>query len=261
MQPEDVRTASDVGALGRELLDEDPARAAHVLHVASVWRGDDGAARVLRIGPATPRSRHDRFLLALARARAEAIVTTGRILREEPALTHGPVGPAPLRAALEAWRRERLALEAPPWLLVLSSGRGLDPAHPAFHGAARPILFVPAAAAAGLRDRFGATEVGIATVPAPSLRLALDHLRDLGARRITIEAGPTTARALYEAPVAVDELWRASYRGPRPDDGVIGESFASDARCEAALPLGTRPVVREEASGAWSFERRWRSPG
>jgi riboflavin biosynthesis pyrimidine reductase len=257
--PDDVRTPADVAALGRALLGDDPARAGRVLHVASVWRDEAGAARVLRIGAKTPRSRHDAFLLALARARAEAIVTTGKILREEPALTHGLLGPPALRAALSAWRRERLVLGLDPWLLVLSSGRSLDPAHPAFHAAVRPLLFVPSAAATGLRERFAETDVRVVSAPAPDVRLALDHLRRLGAKRITIEAGPTTARALYEAPIRVDELWLAIFEGARPDDEAIGESFPDDATLAAALPRASEPVARDEPSGRWSFLRRSRA--
>jgi riboflavin biosynthesis pyrimidine reductase len=256
--PEDVRTPADVTALGRELLGDDPARAGRVLHVASVWRDPHGETRVLRIGPKAPRSRHDAFLLSLARARAEAIFSTGRILREEPALTHGLRGPPELRAALAAWRRERLVLAHGPWLLVLSSGRALDPMHPAFHGAARPLVFVPSSAAASLRDRFAATEVRIASVPQPSARLALDHLRRLGARRITIEAGPTTARTLYDAPARIDELWLATVAGEAPPPEVIGEPFVADERIAAVLPEASAPCEREEASGTWRFERRWR---
>jgi riboflavin biosynthesis pyrimidine reductase len=254
--PEDVRSPADVAALGQELLGDDPARAGRVLHVASVWRDASGVSRVLRIGPRTPKSGHDRFLLALARARAEAIVTTGRILREEPALTHGPLGPPPLRAALAAWRRERLVLASPPWLLVLSSGRGLDPAHPAFHGPTRPLLFVPAEAAAELRERFSATEVRVASVPKPSVRLALEHLRRLGAKRVTLEAGPTTARELYPEPPLVDELWLATYAGKTPPAAVVGEAFVEDARMAAALPHASASSTRQELSGPWRFERR-----
>ena len=261
MLPEDVRTPADVAALGRELLGDDPARAGRVLHVASVWRDRGGVAHVLRIGAKTPRSRHDTFVLALARARAEAILTTGKILREEPALTHGLLGPPALRAALAAWRRERLVLALDPWLLVLSSGRGLDPRHPAFHAPLRPVLFVPAAAATGLRERFAESDVRVASVPAPDVRLALDHLRRLGARRITIEAGPTTARALYEEPARVDELWLTTYEGARPDEEVIGEPFVDDARLGTALPEAAAAASRDESSGRWSFARRWRPAG
>jgi riboflavin biosynthesis pyrimidine reductase len=257
VQPEDVRTAADVSTLGRELLGDDPARAGRVLHVVAVWR-DAGAAHVLRLGPTTPKSRHDVFLLSLARARAEAIVTTGRILREEPALTHGIRGPPELRAALAAWRRERLVLDSPPWLLVLSSGRELDPAHPAFHGPTRPLLFVPAGAASGVRERFAATDVRVASVPEPSARLALDHLRRLGAKRITIEAGPTSAGALYAEPPRVDELWLATYAGDAPPAEAIGPRFVDEARLDAVLTEAATPSVRHEPSGDWRFERRWR---
>jgi hypothetical protein len=143
---------------------------------------------------------------------------------------------------------------------VLSSGRDLDPTHSAFHGPTRALLFVPDAAAAGLRARFVDTAVHVASVASPSIRLALDHLRGVGANRITIEAGPTSTRALYDPPAAVDELWRATYLGRRPDPAVIGEPFAEDERCEAALPHGSEPARCEEPSGAWSFERRSRLP-
>lgn len=256
MLPEEVRSPADVTTLGRELLGDDPARAGRVLHVAAVWRDAGGVARVLRIGPHAPRSDHDRFLLALARARAEAIVTTGRILREEPALTHGLLGPPEVRAALAAWRRERLVLGPATWLLVLSSGRDLDPAHPAFAGPTRPLLFVPADAAAGLRERFARTEVRVASVPKPDVRLALAHLRRLGAKRITLEAGPTTARELYAEPAGVDELWLATYGGPPPARAGIGEPFVEDARLTAVLPERSAPCERVESSGPWRFERR-----
>jgi riboflavin biosynthesis pyrimidine reductase len=257
--PEEVRTPADVAALGRELLGDDPARSGRILHVASVWRGGDGVARMLRIGKETPRSRHDAFLLGLARARAEAILTTGRILREEPALTHGLPGPPGLRAALAAWRRERLVLAHEAWLLVLSSGAGLEPAHPAFRGALRPVLFVPSAAAAALRERFAETAARVVSVPAPNAHLALDHLGRLGARRITIEAGPTTARELYAEPARVDELWLAEYAGETPEEDVIGEAFVNDERLAAALPNVSRAALRVEPSGDWGFSRRWRS--
>jgi riboflavin biosynthesis pyrimidine reductase len=258
--PEDVRTPADVAALGRELLGDDPARAGRVLHVASVWRDAGGAARVLRIGPSAPKSRHDTFLLALARARAEAIVTTGRILREEPALTHGLRGPPEPRAALAAWRRERLVLAHDPWLLVLSSGRELDPMHPAFHAPLRPVLFVPSAAAAGLRERFADTDARVVSVPAPNVRFALDHLHRLGAKRITIEAGPTTARELYAEPCRMDELWLATFAGAAPPAEAVGEPFLEDARLAGVLPDASPPCVRDEPSGPWRFERR-RRPG
>jgi riboflavin biosynthesis pyrimidine reductase len=257
--PAEVRTPADVVALARELLGVDPARAGRVLHVAAVWRDGGGAAHVLRIGPETPRSKCDRFLLSLARARAEAIVTTGRILREEPDLTHGLLGPPELRAALAAWRRERLVLEAKPWLLVLSSGQELDPAHPAFAGPTRPLLFVPTGAAGELRERFAETAVRVASAPAPSVRGALAHLRRLGARRITLEAGATTGRELYEQPVGVDELWLASYAGAAPPPAVIGPPFVDEARLAAALPERSLPCERSEPGGPWRFERRWRS--
>ena len=62
------------------------------------WRGARGVLQVaavadrawvaIAIGPAAPSSATDRFVLGFARARSDAIVTTGAILRAEPDLVH-----------------------------------------------------------------------------------------------------------------------------------------------------------------------------
>ena len=93
----------------------------------------------------------------------------------------------------------------------------------------------------------------------PSARLALDHLRRLGARRITIEAGPSTARELYDDAARVDELWLATYAGKGPPPAAIGEPFVPDERLAAVLPEASTPCQRDEPSGPWRFERRWRA--
>jgi hypothetical protein len=96
-------------------------------------------------------------------------------------------------------------------------------------------------------------------VAQPNVRLALDHLRRLGAKRITLEAGPTTACALYDDPARIDELWLATYAGPPPPPDAIGERFVPDEHLAAVLPEASEPCEREEASGTWRFARRWRS--
>ena len=167
-------------------------------------------------------------------------------------LTHGLRGPPELRAALAAWRRERLVLGLDPWLLVLSSGRGLDPAHPAFHAALRPLLFVPSAAAAGLRERFAETDVRVASVPELSARLALDHLRRLGAKRITLEAGPhDDARALRRAAARGRALARDLRRRAAAARGERRRRSLDDARLAAVLPeIGAERARRAERTVA-----------
>ena len=56
-------------------------RAAGVLHVAAVWAERPDRLTVLEITAQTPKSDDDAFALSLARARADAVLTTGAILR------------------------------------------------------------------------------------------------------------------------------------------------------------------------------------
>lgn len=257
MRPEDVATTADVERLAALLLGPSAARAPGVVHVASVGRGPGGGPRcVLHIHPGSPRSSHDRFLLGLARARAEAVLTSGRILREEPRLTHGLPGPPGLRRALAAWRREALGLEEPPWLLVLSTGRELSPGHHAFDGATRALLLVPQDADATLEARF-AGRARVLRDAAPGARRALERLEEIGAGRITVEAGPTAAGALYHAPVRVDALWLATFEDALPPDAV-GPAFPDAAVVEESLPVVSEPYRAVEPSGRWRFERRSR---
>ena len=72
----------------RVLLGPGLDRALGVLHVAAVWETPDGRYRTLRVGEGAIRSASDAVVLSAARARADAIVTTGRILRDEPELMH-----------------------------------------------------------------------------------------------------------------------------------------------------------------------------
>ena len=97
------------------------------LHVAAVWRPAGGDRNVvLRISDQTPSSEVDFLLLNLARARAEAIVTTGRILHEEPGVVHDLQGPAPVRAALEvlAVCVEEGSLEQSAWIAPIEEAMG-----------------------------------------------------------------------------------------------------------------------------------------
>lgn len=223
----------------RALYGEELGTIEGVLHVVAV-HAEGASRRVIRIGDHAPKSATDFFALELARARADAIVITGAILREEPELRYE------LSSGLAAFRRDVLGLRDPPRLLVLTRGDiPLD--HPALHGAARPILFTSAEAAPALRARTG---LEIAAVPAPSARLALAFLRsERGCRSVSVEAGPTTAVPLYDEPCAIDELALSVFGGaldPRARGGRFLDEPALARRFER---------VSCALEGQWGFER------
>ncbi len=235
---------------------EVPGEREGVLHVAAVWRPPSADRNVvMRICDRTPRSEVDTLLLDLARARADAIVTTGRILREEPHLSHDLQGKPGVRAALHAWRRQELSLSQPPWLLVLTSGRDLDPAHPAFHATARPIVFCPESSAAEVARRVGHASIEVVGHPVPDLRVAVDYLRyRRGSRRITIEAGPSTAAEVYRAPALVEELLLSVFLAGSIPDSLAGGELPPPAEIERVLGPQRAAFTVEESSGRWRFE-------
>ena len=79
----------------------------------------------------SPRSPYDWFALNLSRARADLIVLTGAILRDEPSLTGNVL--AEYKAALEEWRRQVWGRQYPPAVCVLTAGP-VDFRHPLFDG-------------------------------------------------------------------------------------------------------------------------------
>lgn len=223
----------------RALYGEELGAMEGVLHVVAV-HAEGEARRVIKIGEHAPKSAADFFALELARARVDAIVITGAILREEPELRYA------LSSELAAWRREVLGLAEPPWLLVLTHGDvPLD--HPALAGPLRPIVFTSLEAAPALRAR---TPIEIAGVPAPSARLALRFLRsERGCRSVSVEAGPTTAVPLYDEPCAIDELALSVYGGPL-DPRARGGRFLDEGALERRFER-----VSEASEGEWRFER------
>lgn len=226
-------------------------RHAGVLHVVSTWGGTEGR-HVIRITAQSPKSDTDFFLLNLARARADVILATGRILREEPELEYSL--PSAWAPGMLAWRERAMGRTTPPKLAVLTSGRDLDVNHPALHGWAPPTIVTSQDAARALRPRLP-EHVDVIGLKLPSAREAIAWSRASGATTISIEAGPSTARALYAEPALVDELWLSEFlesdlahalRGPIVFSGVPGGGRLQ--------PIGS-PTVRQEASGQWRFSR------
>ena len=239
-------------------------RDAGLVHVAAVWASPEGGLVNLRIGPQTPESPTDRFVLDLARARADAIISTGAILRAEPALTHLP---APQhRAAMSDWREASLGRDQPPLLAVLSRGRDIQLAHPAFHDWARPMLFTTHEAARRLAAECGVAGIELESGAEPTLAGLVGVLeRERGCRTILLEAGPSTTRPLYaEGPAdapSVDELMLSVCRVPMLPEAAIGAPFAAVGQIRAAgLDLQSERAL-VEPSGPWSFQRWTRRIG
>lgn len=236
-------SAAEVDARVRALYGEALGAMEGVLHVVAVA---GSAHRVMRIGPWSPKSEVDFFVLELARARVEAIVITGAILRDEPDLRYG------LSPALAAWRREVLGLSRPPWLLVLSRGE-VPLEHPALvPGPVRPLVVTSEEAARELRGRGSIEVVGLGS---PSARAALALLAERGCGSVSVEAGPKTATGLYDSPMAIDELALSVYEGEL-DGRARGGRFLDEGA------LSERMVrVSGVRDGEWRFERWVRAPG
>jgi len=238
----------------RALLGPGLDRALGVLHVAAVWEAPDAHYATLRVGEGAIRGASDAVVLSAARARADAIVTTGRILRDEPALVHASLAPPDVTAELEALRRTVWGLSGPPWIAVLTRSGDVPAGHPAIAHAERLLFFTGAAGAARLRAQAALPErAQIVEVDEPGAVALLDHLeRACGARSIVVEAGATTAAALYEGDARVDELWLSVCQADfvAPSD-VVGPFVARDT-IEAVLGVPKHAERHLEGDVVWS---------
>lgn len=247
-----VTDAEAVSQRLRTLYGRDPAGQVGVLHSIALWIDAAGEAHALRIAPGCPQSDTDAFLLRAARMRAEAIVTTGQILRDEPQLTHGESD-----RGLRAWRRERVGLQASPRTVILTSGDQIDMKHPALGTEHRPMIITREEAAAPLRNAAHRAGVTLEVIgrEATSIRDTLALLRGQGHRTVLVEAGPTTAVSLYDEPLRVDELLLAVYRGAVLAPQWIGPRFLNLNALEGAFRRRTPPTAVGEPSGEWTFQR------
>lgn len=217
------------------------------------WRTAEGEPLdTILINEHSPRSDLDFLALHISRARADAIVITGKILRDEPNLSFDLRADPRWGDALLNWRERRWGLFDPPWLLILTGRGELDFDHPVFHGWARPIIFT--------NDRAAARKLAAAPCPvvadeAPDIRRAIRHLqvaRDCEC--VSIEAGPSTVRALYERPMIIKELLLSVYLEPSLDKRAQGAPLISLSEVRALFRTETCTVHREEGRH-WSFHR------
>ncbi len=250
-----IKTVADVVS-ATETIYQDPLTSTGILHVTAVWRDGNESLLTLKINQDTPRCEHDTLVLSMTRARADAIVTTGRILRSEPHLRLELLGPARVTAALHAWRREILGKAAPPWGLVLTSGRNLDLGHPLLASWARPVIFTSRDGYQRLHPAAAERGIEVIGVDEPSLRGALAWLRDeRGARTISVEAGPTTSSRLYETPAVVDEVLLSVFEAPELCHTVRGQPFLSLAVLRQRFAHRSAGFRVATADGSWLFQR------
>lgn len=246
-QPEDIDAAI------QEIYGRGLRQPVKCLHVAAVWRKGRERLVSMRILPKTPQSGYDLFALQVARARSDAIITTGANLRSEPRLTHQPPPAQSPWTALQQWREQILGKNRLPCSAVLTSGRELDFGHPIFHSKAPALLVTSLQAARSLKKR-APDGVAIEGLRNPCIRSAVDHLRQqLGYRTILIEAGPSTSRHLYRDPPGVDELMLSVYCHPELDEEVQGARFLSWPELRKVLPISSNGYRVQEKSGVWKF--------
>ena len=250
-----MRDWQDVSTLSEDIYGASVSNTG-VCHIAAVWRDPHGGHRILRLTSDTPRSRYDQFVLGLSRARADAILTTGKILRSEPGLTHDYLGPSSLRLALAEWRTRSLGKSDSARSVILTSGERLPRSHPLFNGTTRPMVVTSSEGARRLGAWAAAADVQVVALAEPSAEQALRCMSEtLGARAVSVEAGPQTALPLYQSPGLVDELWLSTYLGSTVAPNVVGPVFLDAGSLEAAFPRQATPFEVSEPGGPWQFQR------
>ena len=239
---QDVDRAA-AGLLGASRIDEAPG----VTHIASAFTDADGVLRTIKINPSAPKSELDWLLLHLCRARADAVVITGKILRDEPTLTYRFEQPT-WGDALSRWRVARWGLTKAPVLLVLTSGRNLRTNHPVFDSDVQPTVFTTDRAA---RRHLAACSIPVVSDATVDVVKAIAHLKSRQCRHILIECGPTVSQELYDAD-AIDEVWLSEYLGDAHPDAQGGPLPKLDAFTMQSAAKHT------DHSGPWRFSRRAR---
>jgi riboflavin biosynthesis pyrimidine reductase len=224
-----------------------------VSHSFAAWRAaPDKPLTTIKINEHGPKSELDWLALHIARARADAIVITGKILRDEPSLSFSLRADPRWGDALESWRERHWGLCDSPWILILTAGGEIDFEHPVFHGWGRPLIFTS--------DRTATRKLAAAPCPvvsdeAPDIRRAIQHLQ-LGrdCECVSIEAGPSTARGLYERPIAVRELLLSVYLEPSLDERAQGEPLVMLSEVRELFRSETSAAHRDHGQH-WSFHR------
>jgi riboflavin biosynthesis pyrimidine reductase len=219
----------------------------------AAWREtQDAPLTAININEHAPKSELDWLALHISRARADGIVITGKILRDEPELTYDLRADPRWGDALLQWRERRWGLLEPPWLLVLTASGEIDFSHPVFHGWCRPMVFTNDRTAT---RKLAAAPCSVVSDASPDIRSAIQHLQiDRQCECISVEAGPSTSRDLYERPMLVKELLLSVYLEPTLDECAKGEPLVTLAEVRRLFHNETSANHRDHGDH-WSFYR------
>jgi riboflavin biosynthesis pyrimidine reductase len=151
-------------------------------------------------------SEADRFVLALVRACADAVVVGSGTLLASPKGTWRIDRAYPPAAEALAELRARRGRSEQPLVVVVTSGASLDPAHPVLESGA--LVLTTEGAASRVRAAVpGACEVlAVNDAETVDLARAFELLRDRGCPVVLTEAGPTMFGSLVASRL-VDELF------------------------------------------------------
>jgi riboflavin biosynthesis pyrimidine reductase len=224
-----------------------------VLHAAAVCTNAKGGLSVIRVeAPSAPRNSNDRFVLGIARARVDAIITTSTNLRAEPRLLHRLHGDDATAAALRAWS----AYDEDARVFILTESGEVPADHRVFSETPRPSLLTGARGAAHAA-KLGIEPDLITERAEPSIRDAVGYVLAQSATAVLIETGPSNAAQLYTQPIVVDELMLSVCHERLDDDAIGPELFDADT-AEKLCVENNCPAPTGSAGTAgsnWSFCR------
>jgi riboflavin biosynthesis pyrimidine reductase len=151
-------------------------------------------------------SEADRFVMAILRGLADAVVTASGTLAGSPTGTWSPARAHADSAELLAELRRARRLPEQPELAILTGSGGIDPAHPALAG--RTVVLTTTEGASRLHGRIPASAELLPLVDEGRIEpaAAIAALRARGHRLILLETGPHTFGTFAAAGV-VDELF------------------------------------------------------
>jgi riboflavin biosynthesis pyrimidine reductase len=186
-------------------------------------------------------SEADRFVMALLRACADAVIVGSGTLQASPRSRWTPEAAFPDAAHGLAELRRRLGKPPLPELAIVTGSGMLDPAHPAFERGA--VVLTTDGGAQALEGRLPTpcrvVPLGVGT--RVDLGRALDHLRAEEHQLLLVEAGPHVVgslladRLLDELFLTVSPLLAGRPEGETRLGLVEGVSLLPDARVEARL--------------------------
>jgi len=247
-----LHSASHVTRLLTQMFEDDGRLVNGVTHVVAVATAGSKNL-VLRTAERAFSSMHDEFVLGVARARADAIITTGEILRSEPALRLDVFGPGRMNEALADWRRSSIRKAGFPRTLLLTSGRDVSLEHPVFNGANAVSILTGKTAPTRLVSEARERGIHVLQVDEPGVRTAVDGLRDdYGLQAISIEAGPSTATELYRPPVMVNEIFLSQFHGPVSASSIVGAFLDTEVLLKTFVRRHPPHRVSTD-DGTWSF--------